>query len=192
MPRLSRWQRGLMVVLALMACVSISCHAGEVLQAHVERRDGHYLLHLVMRIHAKDSDVYWALLDFKHLPQINDSIKSAKELSHKDGVHRVHIIGEGCVWLICRTIQQEEVVTELANGYLMSVTDPKHSDFQYGRALWHVVDEGKTTRVTYNADLVPAFWIPPLIGPSIFKRRLLREGQKTINGLERHLRTHKP
>lgn len=140
-----------------------------------------------MRIQGKYADVYRALIDFNHIPRINDSIKSSKVLAHHGNVYRVHIVGEGCVWIFCRRIQQVEVVTVRKDGYLFSVTDAAHSDFRYGRALWHITDEGKTTRVQYNADFVPAFWVPPLIGPMIFKHRILEEGQKTINGIERQL-----
>lgn len=158
----------------------------------MQEHDGHYLLHLVMRIHARYADVMHTLLDFKNLPKINSTIKSAKLLSHKGRVYRVHMVARGCVWIFCRTIQQEVVVTRLDHGYLSSVTDPRHSDFHYGHARWHIVDEGKTTLVTYNADFVPAFWIPPLFGPAIFEDRLLQEGKKTINGIEQHLRKHTP
>lgn len=177
------WTR-LALCLLLTGCLSSPGHAGELLQARVQEQKGHYLLHLVMRIHASYTDVLHTLLDFRNLPKINSTIKSAKLLSHKGRVYRVHLVIEGCVWIFCRTIQEEDVVTQLDNGYLSSITDPRHSDFHYGHVLWHLVDEGKTTRVTYNADFVPAFWIPPLFGPAIFKHRLLREGKKTIDGIE--------
>lgn len=161
--------------------------AGELLNAYVARRDKHYLLHLDMRIKAKYADVYRVLLDFQHIPQINDSIKSATVLEHKGKVTRVKLVGEGCVWIFCRRIEQVVTVTARADGYISSITDPAHSDLKYGRALWHLIDEGKTTRVQYNADFVPDFWLPPLIGPMIFKHRLLEEGQKTINGIEHRI-----
>jgi hypothetical protein len=175
----------------LITLASVDCHAGQLLEARVKRYDGHYLLHLVMRIHARYPVVYKTLLDFKDLPKVNNTIKSARELSHKGQVYRVHMVIRGCVWIFCRTIQEEDVLTLLKHGYLMSITDPKHSDFYYGHVLWHIEDQGKTTLVTYNADFAPAFWIPPLFGPAIFKHRLLEEGRKTINGIERLSRKSK-
>lgn len=192
MSRASRWQRGILVLAVLLVLPARHCHGGQVLQARVEYRHGHYLLHLDMRIHAKYADVYRTLLDFQQLPQINDSIKSAQELWHRGRVHRVRIVAKGCIWIFCRTIKQAVTLTELDNGYLRSVTDPQHSDLHYGFTMWHIIDEGKTTRVTYNADFVPAFWVPPLIGPVILKHQFLREGQKTINGIERLLRKRAP
>ena len=179
-------QHTLEVAITLFALLCpFALHAGELLSAYVDRRDDHYLLHLDMRIQGKYADVYKVLVDFNNIPLINDSIKSSKELEHEGKVHRVHIVGEGCLWIFCRRIEQVQTVTEHADGYIVSVTDPALSDLRYGRALWHLVDEGKTTRVEYNADFVPDFWVPPLIGPMLLKHRILEEGQKTINGIER-------
>jgi len=161
------------------------CAAGELLASRVEHRGDHFLLHLDMRIHARAADVYAVLVDFPHLPKVNDAIQSAEELQHKGRMHRVRMVIEGCVWIFCRRVKEIDTVTESGDGYIVSVTDAEHSDFHYGRALWQVIDEGKTTRVKYNADYVPAFWVPPLIGPAIFKHRMLKEGKKTINGIER-------
>jgi hypothetical protein len=180
--RQARIQVAIYLLALLPAC---ACQAGELLEAFAAHRDDHYLLHLDMRIKGKYADVYKILVDFNHIPQVNDSIKSSQELEHHGKVHRVRIVGEGCVWIFCRRIQQVEIVTERDDGYIVSITDPTHSDLRYGRTLWHIIDEGKTTRVQYNADFVPAFWVPPLIGPMIFKHRILKEGQKTINGIER-------
>jgi len=172
-------------LILLVSLLSVlPCQAGQVLSARAEYRDDHYLLHLDMRIQATYPDVLRALLDFPHLPQINDAIKSATVLSHKGNTYRVRLIAEGCIWIFCRRLKQVTTVTVRDDGYLSSDTDAAHSDLRYGRELWHIVKEGKTTRVQYNADVVPAFWIPPLIGPALFKHRLLEEGKKTINGIE--------
>lgn len=179
-------------VLLFVLLPVLPCQAGKVLAARAEHRDGHYLLHLDMQIHAHYDDVIHALLDFKDIPLINDSIKSARLLTHKDTVYRVQLIGEGCLWIFCRHIQQVTTVTARGDGYISADTDPAHSDLSYGRELWHVMKEGKTTRVQYNADVVPAFWIPPLIGPTLFEHRLLEEGQKTINGIEHLIQSRQP
>lgn len=185
---MAKWTcRYCLILLALTVGLGQTCHAGELLEARAERRDDHFLLHVDMRIQGKAKDVYRVLLDFKHLPEINDSIKSAEELSHEGKVYRVRIVVEGCVWIFCRRVKQVQITTELSDGFIMSVTDPDHSDFRYGRALWQVIDEGKYTRVKYNADFVPAFWVPPLIGSYLFNRRMLKEGKKTVNGIERRL-----
>lgn len=175
---------GKYVILLLCLFFVWPCQAGQVISARAEYRDDHFLLHLDMRIQAQYADVLRTLLDFPNLPKINDAIKSASVLSHKGKTYRVKLIAEGCIWFFCRRIKQITSVSLRDDGYITSDTDSAHSDLRYGRELWHIVDEGKTTRVQYNADVVPAFWIPPLIGTAIFKHQLLSEGKKTINGVE--------
>ena len=164
--------------------------AGELLDAYVNYEDHHYLLHLDMRVKGKSDKIHAILTDYDHLPAVNDTIVSSKLLESKGGQSRVQYESEGCVWIFCRRINQVVIVSELANGYILSETLPAESDLRYGRTLWHVIDEGETTRLTYDADFVPDFWVPPLIGPMIFKKRILMEGQKTINGIETLANAH--
>ena len=164
--------------------------AGELLDAHVNYEDEHYLLHLDMRVLGKSDKIYAILTDYDHLPAVNDTIVSSKLLESKGRQHRVQYESEGCIWIFCRRINQVVIVSELANGYILSETLPAESDLSYGRTLWQVIDEGDTTRLTYDADFVPDFWVPPLIGPMIFKKRILKEGLKTINGIENLANVH--
>jgi len=160
-------------------------HAGEVLNSHVSYEDGHYLVRLEMKIEAELETVYALLTDFNNLKQLNDSIKSSRLLKSKGKQHHVLFKIEGCVWIICKQVKQVQRVTEMGNGYIKAVTLPDKSDMEYGRVLWHIRQEGDVTIVHYRADFVPAFFVPPLIGPYIMKGRLLEEGEKTIQGIER-------
>lgn len=160
-------------------------HAGELLHSYVDNDGDHYYLHLDMRVEGGHSDVYRILMDFNHIPDVNDTIVFSKLLKSNGSVHIVHFESEGCIFIFCRRIKQVVTVTELGNGYIMSITDPTRSDLRHGRTLWEIIDEGDRTRIKYNADFVPDFWVPPLIGPAIFKDRIFEEGQKTINGIEK-------
>lgn len=171
-------------ILCLLTSCSI-CQAGEIIESYVNYDNDHYLLHLDMRVNGKSDVIYAILIDFDHIPEINDTIVYSKVLESKNRIHRVHFESEGCVWFFCRRIKQVVTVTELGNGYIMSETDAEKGNMRYGRTLWQVIDEGKTTRIKYNADYVPDFWVPPIFGPIIFQNRMLEEGQKTINGIER-------
>jgi hypothetical protein len=158
--------------------------AGELLESYVHFDDDHYLLHLDMRVEAESAKVYATLVDFNNMKSVNDTIVGSKLLESNGRVHRVQFESEGCVWIFCRSVNQVVTVTELGGGYIMSQTDPDESDLTYGKTLWQVINEGDFTRVKYDADYVPAFWIPPLIGPYIFQERMLEEGLKTLNGIE--------
>jgi len=175
----------ILLSLALFFLTSLPLHAGELLHSYVNEEDDHFVLHLDMRINADVDTIYGVLMDFSKMHLVNDSIISSTLLESKKQKHQLHFITEGCVWFFCRKIKQLVTVTELGQGYIMSTTDPAESDLRYGRTLWQLIDEGETTRVQYNADYVPDFWVPPFIGSAIFQSRMLKEGKKTVNGLER-------
>lgn len=170
--------------LALLFLIPLPLHAGELLHSYVNEEDDHYVLHLDMRIDADADDVYDILMDFSNMYLVNDSIISSTLLESKGKIHKLRFVSDGCVWFYCREVAQLVTVTELGQGYILTETDPTESDLLYGKTLWQIIDEGETTRVKYNADYVPDFWVPPLFGSAIFQDRLLEEGMKTINGLE--------
>jgi hypothetical protein len=82
-------------------------------------------------------------------------------------------------------------VTELDNGYIMLIDENGKSDFKHGHTLWRVRPIGGGTRVTISADMQPDFWIPPIIGTYLFKKKLLKEGTMLVNNLEQ-LANHAP
>jgi len=173
---------GLLINSLLLPALS---QAGEVRLSHVDYQGGHYLVQLEMKIEAELDTVYTILTDFNNLNQVNDSIKISRLLHSEGKQHHVLFEVEGCVWFICRRVKQVQRVNEMGNGYIQGVILPDKSDMEYGRVLWHIRYEDGHTFIQYRADFVPAFFIPPLIGPYIMKGRLLEEGEKTIQGIER-------
>ena len=162
--------------------------AGALLHSHVDYRHGHYLISLEMRIAAPLAKVRAVLFDFNALGKVNDTIKRSRLLDHHNQHYTVLLESEACVWLYCRRIRQVQLITDMSNGYLQSITDPTQSDMASGKVLWHVRPDPQQTQqtlITYSADFEPDFFIPPLIGPWLLKKRLLKEGRKTINGIER-------
>lgn len=162
-------------------------YAGEVIYSYVDYRQGHYLLNLEMRIEAPPQKAYAVITRFNDLPRLNNSIKLSRLLASQGQQHTVLIESEACIWFFCRRITQVQRVTEMGDGYLQSITDPAQSDMVSGRVLWHVradPRQAEHTLMTYRADFEPDFFVPPLIGPWLLKKRLLTEGRKTINGIE--------
>ncbi len=160
------------------------CHAGEIIDSYIHYDNGHYLIRLEMKIEAEPATVYAILMDFNHLKDLNDAIKTSRLLQSDGQQHKVQIIAEGCVWFFCQEIKQVQQVTELGKGYIQVKTLPEESNMEYGRILWHIYQQDDFTIIHYRADVVPGFFVPPVIGPYFMKRRLLEEAEKTINGIE--------
>jgi len=174
-----------LLLVILLFVFQSSVHAGELLKSYVNEQDDHYVLHLDMRIAAKFDQVYEVLMDFSKMGEVNDSIKSSELIESNGKTHKLRFLTEGCIWFFCREVRQMVTVTELGQGYILSETNPQESDLRYGKTLWQIINEGENTRVKYNADFVPDFWVPPVFGPAIFQDRMLEEGKKTLDGIER-------
>ncbi|MGH8581113.1 MAG: hypothetical protein ACREVK_13695 [Gammaproteobacteria bacterium] len=57
-----------------------------------------------------------------------------------------------------------------ANGDIITRVVPEESDFSYGRCHWRTRSlTAQASRIALSAEVTPAFWVPPLIGPWILK-----------------------
>ena len=67
-------------------------------------------------------------------------------------------------------------------------TDVKWSDdFESGSARWTVracASAASMTCLDARIELVPAFWVPPVIGPWVLRRKMAEEARRTSVGLE--------
>ncbi len=177
-----------LIAIMLVALMS-PLKAGELLEYYVDEIDDHFLLHLDMRVDANHNEIKAVLMDFSKMPEVNNTVVESRLIERDGNKYKIFFVSKACVWIFCETIKQNAIVTELDQGYIMSNAIADKSDLKYGSTLWQLIDEGDTTRVIYNADYVPDFWVPPLIGSSIAKKKMLSEGTKTINGLERVIKT---
>ncbi len=176
----------------LLCLYSSNLTAGEILRSEVRREGDNFLIQLEMQIEAPRDRVYQLLTDYDHLQQLSETIVKSRRLSGQGEQTRVEIITEGCVLFYCRTIRQVQTATELGRGYLKLIDDEQQSDFQYGRTLWHITAENNgLTRVTLSADMQPRFWVPPIIGTTLFRHKLLKESAALINNLEQRA-NHEP
>jgi hypothetical protein len=164
---------------------SQSGFAGEVLDSHVGTHEGHYLLRIDMLIDADTDRVRQLLTDYAHLDRLSQSITRSELLDNNAPHYRVRVTTNGCVIFFCRELVQVQDVSELPDGYIIVTVLPEMSDFTYSKNVWRIRALNDRTRVTYSSDLVPDFWIPPLIGTAIFKNQLLEESLQVIENLER-------
>jgi hypothetical protein len=172
------------IFLLVLVLSSPTTFAGEVLDSHVSKQGDHYLLRIDMLIDADPEQVRTLLTDYAHLDRLSPSITGSELLENHDSHFRVRVTTQGCVMFFCRDLMQVQDVSELPNGYILVTVVPEMSDFRYSRNMWRIRTLNQQTRITYSSDLVPDFWIPPLIGTSLFKNQLLEEARLVINNLE--------
>jgi hypothetical protein len=98
-----------------------------------------------------------------------------------------------CLLVFCKTMHQEQIMTATskADGGTLRAELLRYGDFRQGRGLW-VVKPCPTGRgvtcVDVSIELVPAFWVPPVIGPWVVTRKMDEEAHLTGDGLEQTAR----
>ena len=68
---------------------------------------------------------------------------------------------------------------------------PRGSDFRRGRAHWRLKVSGDATLMHFDAELVPDFYIPPLIGPWLIRREMVGQITEIIRIIEDRYRRRK-
>ena len=150
--------------------------AGDLTELQVTESDGIYHIKMVMVVHVPAKYVRSVLTDYAHIYRLNPSITESEILpSPEQGVVRVRTLMHGCVAFFCKDVGRVEDVRELVSGDLRAEIVPELSNLRSGHAEWAIQPLGEHTQVTYQADMEPDFFIPPLIGSYFVKRNMRKE-----------------
>lgn len=175
----------------MLLCLTMQAHAAQVSEVRVSRNGARFLIDMHMVIDAPPPAVFRALQDYATMARYNPDLRSVRvELTAApDRVHlftTVHV----CVLIFCKTMHQEQVMTATASvdgGSLDAKLVPHGGDFKGGHGRW-IVRPCPTARAATCMDvrieLLPAFWVPPVIGPWVLRRKMDEEARRTGAGLE--------
>jgi hypothetical protein len=92
-----------------------------------------------------------------------------------------------CVLVIfCKTVRQvKDLEPFVPPDTYRTVMVAGEGDFQSGYETWQVsADTQNKTRLKYHAVLVPAFRVPPVIGPWVLRRHLQMELVRIAENVE--------
>lgn len=174
------------LIVLFSICNSLAS-AGEVEYINASHREGTYFLELDATVSANQELVYRIATDDENLEKINDLLIESTLLSQPgDPFKRRRMISQTCVLFFCFKASAVVEVNEINNTVIITTVDPSESDFDYGKTRWEITSiDGKTTRVHFQSELKPSFWIPPLIGPWVIKNKMQSEASYTIEQLEK-------
>jgi len=174
-----------------LACLALagSASAAEVQSLQVQHDGSRYHVEMQVKLRAPAAAAYAAFAAPGSLPAINPAVRKVQVLQH-DGDERARIYTEVrvCAVLYCKTLHQVQDMRYAARpdgGDLHAEVLPGPSDFSYGRADWVFRPAGGATLLRFSAELQPAFWIPPLLGPWLVERSLREEAERTSAGIEK-------
>ena len=149
--------------------------------------DGRYQLVADSWLDAPPAAISAVLLNFNDdaYTEISEIYQESDVLEpDADGTPLVYTLVKGCVMLFCRSMSRVERLEVVTPTYIRSAVVPERSDFRYSTAEWTLTPEGGGTRVRYRMAVEPDFWLPPMIGPTLLRRVLLRGGPEAVERIE--------
>lgn len=170
---------------ALFAALAASAHAYEIETLDVTHDDGRYTANFSVRLAVPVDRVRAIATDYEHLGQLSDLVAESRVLGVSGNTTRLKLVLRGCVLFLCKSVSRVEDVVAEANGDITTRALPEQSDFRVATERWRILPEGNGTRFIYQAEMVPDFFIPPIVGPFVMRRVLERELRESAVRFER-------
>ncbi len=161
-------------------------YADEIRRLDVTNDAGRYTVRFEVMLDASVDKALPLMMEPANWPKLSDVIIDSQVLSGLPGhKKKVKVTLEGCVLFICKTLLKTELMESLPNGEITTLALPDQSDFLYAREIWRITGDDMHTRVEYHAELVPDFFVPPVIGPYILRKKIQSLLIQTAHNLER-------
>ncbi|MCG8380468.1 MAG: hypothetical protein MI865_13480 [Proteobacteria bacterium] len=175
--------------LILLSFVTNITYAATLSKVNVEKQGEKYILHVQARVFAETEIVKDIITDFSNLPLINPYLKKSQIIKRDDKSTTVNMLTEACILIICYKINDTQSFRFLDNETLFSNTIPDMSDFKYGWYRWVIrkndsFPEKTITEITLDSEVIPDFFILPIIGTYHLKKKILDIAEITIKNLE--------
>lgn len=144
-----------------------------------------YTVDSVVWFDAPQDAVYEVFADWDLSPQFSSAIVEAGNITvGEDGRRGYFVKNRGCFLFYCRSVERRGTVEATPATELIASADPAGSDFELSEERWTFQREGDGTLVHYSLRMTPSFWVPPLIGPYVIKRKLREDGGEALNRIE--------
>jgi hypothetical protein len=178
------WRRST-VLLAIGLLTPALVSAATIVRTETTYADGRYWVSFEVVLDADRNNVWQIMTDYEHLPRVSKLIVASQILKSEDANRqRVDVTFHACVLILCKTMKKVVDIQVWPQDDILVTGEPALSDFSYSVERWRVVAEGAKTRLFYTAEMVPKFFIPPVIGPWLVKSFLQREINTTAIKVE--------
>jgi hypothetical protein len=178
------WRRATVLLITGLLFPALAAPA-TILRTEATHDDDRYKLTFEVVLNAERDKVWSIMTDYNRLTRVSKVIVESRILKKEDeNRHRVGVTLHACVLIFCKTMKKVVDIQAWPQNDIIVIGDPALSDFSYSVERWRVVAEGAKTRLYYSAEMVPDFFIPPLIGPWLMKSFLQKEIKATAIQVE--------
>ena len=164
--------------------------AADVQSLHVDHKDGRHAVDMTVQLDVDAADAYTVLTTFDKLTEINPAVQRVtvrERISTSEAVLETEV--QVCMLWFCKLLLQVQDMrwqpTDNAGGTLVAQVRPAESNLRYGQAEWRIWPCEAHSCMRFVAEIEPDFWVPPLIGPWVIRRKLEQEALQTSEGIER-------
>ena len=84
----------------------------------------------------------------------------------------------------CKSVERTGSVEHEPLRYIKATVDPEQSDFHLSNETWEFSPEGEGTLIKYQLEMRPKFWVPPVIGPYVLKKKMADDGIEALDRIE--------
>ncbi len=180
------FRRITLLTAAAAAAAVVPVWSAEMKSLEISRDAGRYELVADVLMNAPAEAIFEVLVDYDGLDRISSIYKESGYLEPADdGTPMVFTRVEGCVMFVCMNMRRVERLETRWPNWIRTTALPEQSDFHYSQAEWLLEPEEYGTRVTYRLAMEPDFFVPPVIGPWVLKRRLMAGGARAVERIER-------
>lgn len=183
-------RRCLTVLLAIGLLAPAAVPAATIERLETTHAGNRYTLSFEVVLDAERNRVWQIMTDYAHLTQVSPIIVKSRVLESTDPKQqRVGIIFRACVLIFCKTMNKVVDIQAQPQNDIVVTGVPALSDFSYSVEHWQVSATDGKTRLRYHAEMVPDFFIPPIIGPWLVRHFLETEIKATalkVEELARH------
>ncbi len=159
--------------------------AAEMRSLDVQYEDGLYTLVSEAWFDAGVEELYYVFSRWDLSTQFSSAIVEARDLEpDEQGRPGFFVVNRGCMLFFCKTLTRQGHVEQDSNRMLRALANPALSDFRVSNETWDFSKEASGTLVRYHLRLQPDFWVPPVIGPYVIKRKLAADGSHALNRIE--------
>jgi len=164
---------------------SFATQSADLRDVNVERDDAHYRLTSETYFEVSREALYAVLTDFEKFEKFTSAIVESRNTEPDEkGRPGFYARMEGCVLLFCKTFVRVGYLTLSPIAEIVAVSIPEESDFVFSRERWQLTEEGKGTVMKYEFEMIPAFWVPPVIGPFYIQRALRGGAERAVDRIE--------
>jgi uncharacterized protein YndB with AHSA1/START domain len=164
---------------------SLATQSADLRDVNIEREDAHYRLTSETYLEVSREALYAVLTDFEKFEKFTSAIVESRNTEPDEkGRPGFYARMEGCVLLFCKTFIRTGYLTLNPIAEIVAVSIPEESDFVFSRERWQLTEEGKGTVMKYEFEMIPAFWVPPVIGPFYIQRALRGGAERAVDRIE--------